>query len=79
MISHSDNMSPTGQPYVLATLPAFAANILQVLQGKSAQVVSSIKQLKVPMKVKVTVVEAGLGEVMEKSDEGKSGDEGKDD
>jgi hypothetical protein len=49
------------------------------LQGKSAQVVSSIKQLKVLMKVKVTAVEAG--EVMEKiqSDEGKSGDEGKDD
>jgi hypothetical protein len=55
-------------------LPAFAVNILQVLQGKSVQVVSSIKQLKVQMKVKVTAAEAG--EVMEKSE---SGDEGKDD
>jgi len=30
--------SPTGQPYVLATLPAFAAISYESLQGKSAQV-----------------------------------------
>jgi len=70
MISRSDNMTSAGQPYVLATLPAFAANILWVLQGKSAQVISSIKQLKVLMRVKATAVETG--EVMEKSDEGKN-------
>jgi hypothetical protein len=69
MISRSDNMTSAGQPYVPATLPAFAANILWVLQGKSAQIISSIKQLKVLMKVKATAV--GTGEVMEKSDEGK--------
>jgi len=40
-------------------MPAFAAKILRVLQGKSAQVVSSIKQLKVLLKVKATTAEAG--------------------
>jgi hypothetical protein len=50
-------------------LPAFTANILWVLQGKSAQVISLIKQLKVLMKVKGTAAETA--EVMEKSDQGK--------
>ena len=66
-------MTPTGQPYVLATLPPFAANILQILRSKSVQVFSSIKELKTLMKVKVTME---AGEDLEKSDEGKSGDGG---
>jgi hypothetical protein len=65
-------MTPAGQPYVLATLPAFAANILQILQSKSVQVFSSIKELKTLMKVKVTTTEAG--EDIERSDKGESGD-----
>lgn len=72
VISRSDNMTPAGQPYVLATLPAFAANILRILQAQSIQVFSSIKELKRLMKVKVTTTEA---EVLEKSDAGESGDE----
>jgi hypothetical protein len=39
------------------------------LQGKSAQVILLIKQLKVLMKMKATAVETG--EVMEMSDQGK--------
>ena len=46
-------MTPAGQPYVLATLPAFAANILRLLQSRAIQVFSSIKELKVLMKDKV--------------------------
>ncbi len=73
VISHSNNMTHTGQPYVLATLPPFAANILQILRSKSVQVFSSIKELKTLMKVKVTTE---AGEDLEKSDEGESGDGG---
>jgi hypothetical protein len=69
-------MTPAGQPYVLATLPAFAANILRILQAQSIQVFLSIKELKRLMKVKVTTTEAG--EVLEKSDAGESGDEDED-
>jgi len=68
-------MTPAGQPYVLATLPAFAANILRILQAQSIQVFSSIKELKRLMKVKVTTMEV---EVLEKSDAGESGDEDED-
>ena len=75
VISRSDNMTPAGQPYVLATLTAFAANILRILQAQSIQVFSSIKELKRLMKVKVTTTEA---EVLEKSDAGESGDEDED-
>jgi hypothetical protein len=76
VISRSDNMTPAGQPYVLATLPAFAANILRILQAQSIQVFLSIKELKRLMKVKVTTTE--VGEVLEKSDAGESGDEDED-
>ncbi|KIM89567.1 hypothetical protein PILCRDRAFT_1913 [Piloderma croceum F 1598] len=72
VISRSDNMTPVGQPYVLATLPAFAANVLQILQSSSVQVFVSIKELKRLMKTKVTTTEAG--EVLETSDEGESED-----
>jgi hypothetical protein len=72
VIPRSDNTTPAGQPYVLATLPAFAAEILQILRSKSVQVFSSIKELKMLMKVKVTTTEAG--EDLERSDKGESGD-----
>jgi len=68
-------MTPAGQPYVLATLPAFAANILRILQAQSIQVFLSIKELKRLMKVKVTTTEV---EVLEKSDTGESRDEDED-
>ena len=68
-------MTPVGQPYVLATFPAFAANILQILQSSSVQVFVSIKELKRLIKVKVTTTE--VGEVLETSDEGESEDEDK--
>jgi hypothetical protein len=67
-ISRSDNMTPAGQPYVLATLPPFAANILRLLQSRSAQIFLSIKELNVLMKVKETVTEEG--EDIEKIGEG---------
>jgi hypothetical protein len=41
----SDNTTPAGQPYVLATLPAFAADILRLLQSKASDISSSIKEL----------------------------------
>ena len=61
--------------YVLATLPPFAANILWLLQSRSAQIFLSIKELNVLMKVKETVTEEG--EDIEKIDEGDE-DEGED-
>ena len=73
VISRSDNMTPAGQPYVLATLPAFAANILRLLQSRAIQVFSSIKELKVLMKDKVIATEAG--EDIAESDHDESGDE----
>jgi hypothetical protein len=74
LISHSDGMTPAGQPYVLASLPTFAANILQLLQLRAIQVFWSIKELKVMMKDKVATTE---GEVMGGSDQGESGDKHK--
>jgi hypothetical protein len=72
VIARSDNMTPAGQPYVLATLPAFAANILRLLQSRAIQVFSSIKELKVLMKDKVTTE---AGEDMVESDHDELGDE----
>jgi hypothetical protein len=69
-ISHSDNTTPVGQPYILATLSPFPANILGLLQSRSAQIFLSIKEL---MKVKETVTEDG--EDIEKIGEGNE-DEG---
>ena len=66
-ISRSDNTTPAGQPYSLATLLPFAASILQLLQSKSAEVHLCIKELKTLIKAKVTTTEAG--EDIEKSDE----------
>jgi hypothetical protein len=37
-ISHADKITPTGQPYNLATLLPFAANILWFLWSQSAQI-----------------------------------------
>ena len=37
-ISHSDNTTPAGQPYILATLLPFVANILRLLWSQSAQI-----------------------------------------
>ena len=73
VISRSDNMTPAGQPYVPATLPAFAANILRLLQSRAIQVFSSIKELKVLMKDKVIATEAG--EDIAESDHDEAGDE----
>ena len=57
---------------VLATLPAFAANILRLLQSRAIQFFSSIKELKVLMKDKVTTE---AGEDMVESDHDELGDE----
>jgi hypothetical protein len=43
-IAQSDNTTPAGQPYVLATLPAFVADILRLLQSKASDISSSIKE-----------------------------------
>jgi len=69
-------MTPAGQPYVLATLPAFAANILRLLQLRAIQVFSSIKELKVLMKDKVVTTEAGEDMVESDHDELGDGHEG---
>jgi hypothetical protein len=67
VISRSENITPAGQPYILATLPPFAANILQLLQSKSAEIYSSIKELNALVKAKVITTEAG--DDIEKSSE----------
>ena len=70
-ISHSDNTTPAGQPYILATILPFVANILWLLQSQSAQIFLSIKELNVLMKVKETVVKEGeeIEEIGEGEDE----------
>jgi len=65
-------MTPAGQPYVLATMPAFGANILWLLQSRAVQVLSSIKELKALMKDKVVTTEAG--EVMGECGQDEPGD-----
>jgi len=67
IISRSKNITPAGQPYILATLPPFATNILQLLQSKSAKIYSSIKELNALVKAKVITAEAG--DDIEKSSE----------
>ena len=54
----SYNTTPAGQPYVLATLPAFAADILRLLQSKASDISSSIKELNKMIKDNVTTTEA---------------------
>jgi hypothetical protein len=55
----SDNTTPAGQPYVLATLPAFAADILRLLKSKASDISSSIKELNKMIEDNVTTTEAG--------------------
>jgi hypothetical protein len=61
----------------LATLPSFAANILGLLQSKSAAIFSSIKELNTLVKVPGKSTEAE--DVTEMSDEAQSGTEDEDD
>jgi hypothetical protein len=61
----------------LATLPSFAANILGLLQSKSAAIFSSIKVLNTLVKVPGKSTEAE--DVTEMSDEAQSGTEDEDD
>jgi hypothetical protein len=44
-ITPSENTTPVGQPYILATLPSFAADILQALQSKAVDIFSFIKDV----------------------------------
>jgi len=74
VISRSENTTPAGQPYVLATLPPFAANILGLLQSKSLQVFLSIKELNILVKEKVTIIDPEARE-KSKSESGESGNE----
>src|ERR1700683_859829 len=58
-IAQSDSTTAAGQPYVLATLPAFAADILRLLQSKASDISSSIKEVNKMIKDNVTTTEAG--------------------
>jgi hypothetical protein len=59
VMSQSDNATPVGQPYILATLPPFAANILLLLRTMSTEISSCIKELNVLVKANVTTEEGG--------------------
>ena len=58
-IAQSDSTTAAGQPYVLATLLAFAADILRLLQSKASDISSSIKEVNKMIKDNVTTTEAG--------------------
>ena len=63
----TDNITPAGQPYILATLPPFSANILLVLQSMSAEIFSCIHKLNALTKASATTQE--MGEEIEDSSE----------